>query len=161
MKVKIFAILIVLLSGVFIAANAANHPKTIVDTAVTAGSFNTLVAAIKAADLVDTLNGKGPFTVFAPTDDAFAKLPEGTLEMLLEPENKARLQEILTYHVVPGRVMAKDVANLDSAATVNGKNFMISNKNGSVMVDDAKVLQTDIISSNGIIHVIDSVILPN
>jgi uncharacterized surface protein with fasciclin (FAS1) repeats len=161
MKTKIIAISIVLLSGIFLSAHAGYHSKSIVDTAAKAGSFNTLVAAIKAADLADTLNGEGPFTVFAPTDDAFAKLPEGTLETLLKPENKARLQAILTYHVVPGRVMAKDVAGLNSAATVNGKNFTISNNNGTVMVDNAKVLKTDIISSNGVIHVIDSVILPN
>ena len=134
--------------------------KDIVDTAVSAGSFNTLATALTAADLVDTLRGDGPFTVFAPTDEAFAKLPEGTLEELLRPENKAKLQAILTYHVVAGKVMAKDVMGMSSAKTVNGKSFTVSEQGGSVMVDNAKVIQTDIIASNGVIHVIDSVILP-
>jgi transforming growth factor-beta-induced protein len=161
MKNRIFVIPFALLLGIAVAASAATHSRTIVDTAVSAGSFNTLVAALKAADLAETLNGEGPFTVFAPTDEAFAKLPPGTLETLLKPENKGRLQEILTYHVVSGRLMAKDVAKLDSAATVNGKNFTISKNGGAVMVDNAKVLKTDITGSNGVIHVIDSVILPN
>jgi uncharacterized surface protein with fasciclin (FAS1) repeats len=132
----------------------------IVDTAVSAGSFNTLAAALKAADLVDTLRGDGPFTVFAPTDDAFAKLPEGTLQDLLRPENKAKLQSILTYHVVSGKVMAKDVTTMSSAKTVNGESFQISQSDGSVMVDNAKVIKTDVMASNGVIHVIDTVIIP-
>ena len=161
MKTKSLAITLVLLIGLAGAVAASSHKaKTIVDTAVGAGSFNTLVAALKAADLVDTLNGEGPFTVFAPTDDAFAKLPKGTLDDLLKPENKAKLQGILTYHVVPGKVMAKDVTGLKSAKTVNGQDFMITTKDGSVMVDNAKVVKTDIMCSNGVIHVIDSVILP-
>ena len=137
------------------------HSKDIVDTAVSAGSFNTLAAALTAADLVDTLRGDGPFTVFAPTDDAFAKLPAGTLEDLLRPENKDKLQSILTYHVVAGKVMASDVVGMDSAKTANGQSFTISERYGNVMVDEAKVIKTDIIASNGVIHVIDAVILPN
>lgn len=139
---------------------AGSHEKDIVDTAVEAGSFNTLVAAIKAADLVDTLKGKGPFTVFAPTDDAFAKLPPGTLEDLLKPENKGKLQAVLTYHVVAGEYTAKDVVTMKEAKTVNGQSFMISMSSDTVMVDNAKVIKTDIVCSNGVIHVIDSVILP-
>jgi len=132
----------------------------IVDTAVAAGDFDTLVAAVKAADLVSTLKGPGPFTVFAPTDAAFAKLPPGTLTTLLQPENKAKLTSILTYHVVPGKVMAADVVKLSSAKTVNGQSVSITTGGGAVMVDDAKVVQTDIVCSNGVIHVIDAVILP-
>jgi uncharacterized surface protein with fasciclin (FAS1) repeats len=131
----------------------------IVETAV-AGNFNTLVAAVKAAGLVETLKGPGPFTVFAPTDEAFAKLPPGTLETLLKPENKARLQSILTYHVVPGKVMAQDVIKLHSAKTVEGGIITVTTMNGGVMVDNAHVIQTDIVASNGVIHVIDAVILP-
>jgi transforming growth factor-beta-induced protein len=142
------------------ADNMAHHTQDIVDTAVGAGSFNTLVAAVKAADLVDTLKGEGPFTVFAPTDEAFGKLPAGTLEDLLKPENKGKLQAILTYHVVPGKVMAKDVVTLTEAKTVNGQSVAISVVSGEVMVDNAKVVQTDIDCTNGVIHVIDSVILP-
>ena len=134
--------------------------KDIVDTAVAAGDFKTLAAALQAAGLVDTLKGPGPFTVFAPTDEAFAKLPAGTVEELLKPENKEKLVAILTYHVVPGKVMAKDVMKLTSAKTVNGKSVTITHQNGVVMVDNAKVVQTDIAASNGVIHVIDSVILP-
>ena len=131
----------------------------IVDTAV-AGNFTTLVAAVKAAGLVETLKGSGPFTVFAPTDAAFAKLPAGTLESLLKPENKGKLQSILTYHVVPGKVLAKDVVKLDSAKTVQGQTVTIKAGKGGVMVDNAKVTKTDIVTSNGVIHVIDTVILP-
>ena len=138
----------------------AKHQSDIVDTAVAAGTFNTLVAAVTAADLGDVLKGDGPFTVFAPTDEAFAKLPAGTLESLLKPENKAQLQAILTYHVVPGNVMASDVVKLDSAATVNGQSLSISLDGKNVMVDSAKVVTTDISCSNGVIHVIDSVVLP-
>lgn len=132
----------------------------IVDTAVSAGSFKTLAAALEAADLIETLKGPGPYTVFAPTDQAFSKLPERTVADLLKPENKSKLQSILTYHVVPGKVMAEDAVKLSSAKTVNGESFKISVSNGKVMIDDAQVVQTDIYASNGIIHVIDSVILP-
>ena len=140
-------------------ASSIASAADIVDTAV-AGKFNTLVAAVKAAGLVDTLKGPGPFTVFAPTDEAFAKLPAGTLETLLKPENKAKLQSILTYHVVPGKVLAQDVVNLDSAKTVEGQNVTIKIVNGGVMVNDAHVTKTDIATSNGVIHVIDTVLLP-
>jgi transforming growth factor-beta-induced protein len=139
---------------------SAQGEKDIVDTAVAAGSFKTLVAAVQAAGLADTLKGTGPFTVFAPTDEAFAKLPAGTVENLLKPENKAKLQAILTYHVVPGRVMAADVVKIDTAKTVNGQSLAVNTRNGSVMVDNAKVVKTDILTSNGVIHVIDAVILP-
>jgi uncharacterized surface protein with fasciclin (FAS1) repeats len=131
----------------------------IVDTAV-AGKFNTLVAAVKAAGLVDTLKGPGPFTVFAPTDEAFAKLPAGTLETLLQPDNKAKLRSILLYHVVPGRVMAEEVGKLDSAKTAEGQSVAIKVVNGNVMVNNAHVTKTDIATSNGVIHVIDTVLLP-
>jgi uncharacterized surface protein with fasciclin (FAS1) repeats len=160
------AIVSILLNGLaLVGATQAEHheagmKKDIVDTAVSAGSFSTLVSAVKAADLVDTLKGKGPFTVFAPTDEAFAKLPKGTLDDLLKPENKAKLQAILTYHVVPGKVMATDVVKLNSAKTVNGQTLTIDAKNGAVMVDNAKVAKTDIETSNGVIHVIDTVVLP-
>lgn len=133
--------------------------KDIVDTAVAAGSFKTLVTAVKAAGLVETLKGKGPFTVFAPTDDAFAKLPEGTIASLLKPENKDQLVSILTYHVVPGAVKAADVVKLNSAKTVQGQSVAISTE-GGVRINDANVVKTDIECANGIIHVIDSVILP-
>ena len=133
----------------------------IVDIAVGAGQFNTLAAALDAAGLVDTLKSDGPFTVFAPTDAAFAKLPEGTVESLLLPENKDKLIAILTYHVVPGNVMASDVVNLNAATTVNGGDVAIEVVDGNVMVDNATVVKTDIKASNGVIHVIDSVILPN
>jgi uncharacterized surface protein with fasciclin (FAS1) repeats len=141
-------------------ARADSHSKDIVDTAVAAGSFNTLAAALGAAGLVDTLKGAGPFTVFAPTDDAFAKLPEGTVETLLKPENREKLTAILTYHVVAGKVMASEVVSLKSAKTVNGKEAKISVAGGKVMIDNANVVKTDIAASNGVIHVIDSVILP-
>jgi uncharacterized surface protein with fasciclin (FAS1) repeats len=161
MKTKIY---IIAFSLIFLSTSAliagSHEKKDIVDTAVSAGSFNTLVAAVKAADLVDTLKGKGPFTVFAPTDDAFAKLPAGTLDDLLKPENKDKLTSILTYHVVPGKVMAKDVATMKMAETVNGQSFMVNMEGGNVMIDNAKVIQADIECSNGIIHVIDSVIIP-
>ncbi len=140
-----------------VAAKAAD----IVDTAVSAGKFETLVAAVKAADLVDTLKGDGPFTVFAPTDEAFAKLPAGTVENLLKPENKDQLIAILTYHVVPGKVMSADIANKQlKAGTVQGSELDINALNGGVSVDNAKVIQADIETSNGVIHVIDTVVLP-
>lgn len=139
---------------------AVSQPKDIVDTAVGAGSFKTLAAALQAGDLVGALKGKGPFTVFAPTDDAFAQLPEGTLQELLKPENKAKLQSILTYHVVPGAVDASQVVKLSEATSLNGKPITITVKDGKVMVNNAMVTATDIRCSNGIIHVIDQVILP-
>ena len=144
------------------AANmgAATADQDIVDTAVAAGSFKTLVKALQAADLVETLKGAGPFTVFAPTDEAFAKLPAGTLEALLKPENKSKLQRILTGHVVAGKVMAADVVKTTSAKAVAGNTLTIASRGGAVTVDGAKVVKTDIAASNGVIHVIDSVILP-
>jgi uncharacterized surface protein with fasciclin (FAS1) repeats len=134
--------------------------KDIVDTAVAAGSFKTLAAALKAAGLVDTLKGTGPFTVFAPTDEAFAKLPAGTVETLLKPENKAKLTAILTYHVVPGTVMAADVMKMKSAKTVQGGSVKIAEANGKVTIDKATVTKADIAASNGVIHVIDTVLMP-
>ena len=131
----------------------------IVDTAVAAGSFKTLAAALQAAGLVETLKGDGPFTVFAPTDDAFAQLPAGTIESLLKPENKAKLAAILTYHVVPGKVMAADVVKLKSADTVQGQSLAINAADG-VKVNGAKVVKADIVCGNGVIHVIDAVLLP-
>lgn len=145
----------------FSAAPAFAAEKDIVDTAV-AAKFKTLVAAVKAAGLVDTLKGDGPFTVFAPTDEAFAKLPKGTVEGLLKPENKDKLKAILTYHVVSGKVMAKDVVKLDGkeVKTVEGSPVAITVDGGTVMVGSAKVTKTDIQTSNGVIHVIDTVLLP-
>ena len=134
--------------------------KDIVDTAVADGRFETLVAGVQAAELVDTLKGEGPFTVFAPTDDAFAKLPAGTLDSLLLPENKQALTDILLYHVVSGNVMAADVVNLESATTVLGKDVAIKVEDGKVFINDAEVIITDVEASNGVIHVIDAVLLP-
>lgn len=151
----------------FIAAvaNAGHHgaykSKDIVDTAVSAGQFSTLAAALEAADLVGTLKGDGPFTVFAPTDAAFAKLPDGTVADLLKPENRDQLTAILTYHVVAGKVYAADVVKLEAATTVNGSDVSIEVKDGSVRINDANVVKTDISASNGVIHVIDTVIMPN
>jgi uncharacterized surface protein with fasciclin (FAS1) repeats len=152
------------ISSLAITVSAATAPaaadKDIVDTAVAAGSFKTLAKALAAADLVGTLKGPGPFTVFAPTDDAFAKLPAGTLETLLKPENKAKLRRILTHHVVAGTVMAADVVKLQSAKAVSGDTLTIASGSGGVTVDKAKVVTTDIAATNGVIHVIDRVILP-
>ncbi len=134
--------------------------KDIVDTAVGAGQFKTLAAALQAAGLVETLKGKGPFTVFAPTDAAFAKLPAGTVETLLKPENKAKLTAILTYHVVGGKVMAADVVKVKSAKTVQGGAVTVNAMGGKVMIDGANVVTTDIAASNGVIHVIDTVLMP-
>ncbi|MEM1112489.1 MAG: fasciclin domain-containing protein [Pseudomonadota bacterium] len=145
------------------AADGHGHKameKDIVAVAVSNGSFTTLVAAVQAAGLVETLQGEGPFTVFAPTDEAFAKLPEGTVETLLKPENKDQLIAVLTYHVVPGKVMAADVVTIDSATTVQGQDITVTTKDGAVMVDNATVVATDVAASNGVIHVIDAVILP-
>jgi uncharacterized surface protein with fasciclin (FAS1) repeats len=139
---------------------SAKADKDIVETAVAAGSFKTLAAALQAAGLVETLKGAGPFTVFAPTDAAFAKLPAGTVESLLKPENKAKLQRILSYHVVAGKVMAADVVKMTSAKAVSGDTITIATKGGTVMVDNARVAKTDIAASNGVIHVIDTVIMP-
>lgn len=133
----------------------------IVETAIAAGQFNTLAAALDAAGLVATLQGEGPFTVFAPTDEAFAKLPAGTVESLLKPENRDQLVAILTYHVVAGKVMAKDVVNLSEATTVNGSNLSIMVVDGKVRINDATVIAADVATSNGVIHVVDTVILPN
>ena len=141
-------------------ALAGGMSKDIVDTAVGAGTFNTLVAAVTAADLVETLKGDGPFTVFAPTDEAFAALPEGTVESLLLPENKDQLVAILTYHVVPGKVMSTDLTDDMEAATVQGQSLTID-LDGGVKIEEASVVTADIEASNGVIHVIDTVILPD
>ena len=149
------------LVGMLAAAPArAQQTQNIVDTAVAAGSFTTLAKALTAADLVATLQGPGPFTVFAPTDEAFAKLPAGTLDNLLKPENKDKLRRILTYHVVAGEVRAADVVKLQSAKAVSGDTITVKASDGKVHVDGANVTRTDIRASNGVIHVIDTVILP-
>jgi len=150
------------LIGLLAAGSPARAQKTadIVDTAVAAGSFTTLAKALTAADLVTTLKGPGPFTVFAPTDEAFAKLPAGTLDNLLKPENKAMLRRVLTYHVVPGKVMAADVVKVKSAKAVSGDMLTIKVSGGTVMVDKARVVKTDIAATNGVIHVVDAVLLP-
>ena len=145
--------------GLAATSFAGTAKKDIVDTAVNAGSFETLVAAVQAAGLVDTLKGDGPFTVFAPTDEAFAALPEGTVESLLLPENKDKLVAILTYHVVPGKVMSTDLSDDMEATTVQGESVTIDLDNG-VMVEKATVVSADIETTNGVIHVIDTVILP-
>ncbi|MEZ8466395.1 fasciclin domain-containing protein [Vibrio splendidus] len=149
-----------LLFTAFAQANHHEMKKDIVDVAAENGSFNTLVAAVKAADLVDTLKGEGPFTVLAPTDEAFAALPEGTVDMLLKPENKDKLVAVLTYHVIPGKIMAAEVMKLNSAVTVQGSAVMIAIDDGNVMIDNAKVIMPDVEASNGVIHVIDAVLLP-
>ena len=141
-------------------AKPSQAKADIVDTAVAAGQFNTLAAALTAAGLVDTLKGKGPFTVFAPTDEAFAALPAGTVEDLLKPENKDKLVAILTYHVVPGRYPASRVGGLDEATTVNGDTVDIVAANGGVMIDGANVVMADVTATNGVIHVIDTVLMP-
>jgi uncharacterized surface protein with fasciclin (FAS1) repeats len=154
-------VLMVVVGSMFLTPSvggASNHSKDIVDTAVAAGSFNTLVAAVKAAGLVDTLKSPGPFTVFAPTDDAFAKLPEGTVEALLN--DKEKLTAILTYHVVPGKMMAADVVSKSSLKTVQGQSLQVSTSDGA-KVNNANIIKTDIQTSNGVIHVIDTVVLPN
>ena len=154
-----------LVAGVALAAFAlpqglAAQQGDIVETAVEAGAFETLVAAVQAAGLVETLQGDGPFTVFAPTDEAFAKLPEGTVQSLLRPENRAQLIAVLTYHVVPGKVTASQVVNLTGAATVQGQRVDIAVESGNVMIDGATVVTADVMATNGVIHVIDEVILP-
>lgn len=142
------------------AGSVQAQGKDIVDTAVAAGQFKTLAAALKAAGLVETLKGAGPFTVFAPTDEAFAKLPKGTVEELLKPENKAKLTAILTYHVVAGKVMAADVMKVKDAKTVQGGSVKVNAMGGKVMIDNATVVKADIAASNGVIHVIDTVLMP-
>lgn len=160
---KIGKLAVGIAAALFVIAGAQTRAtaqqKDIVDTAVAAGSFKTLAAALEAAGLVATLKGEGPFTVFAPTDEAFAKLPAGTVESLLKPENQAKLQRLLTYHVVAGKVMAADVVKLTSAKAVSGDTLTIRTGNG-VMVDNARVVKTDIGASNGVIHVVDTVLLP-
>jgi len=152
------AIFVLALSLVVPSVSRADSSKDIVDTAVAAGTFKTLTKALAEAGLVDTLKGKGPFTVFAPTDEAFAKLPKGTVEALLK--DKQKLVAVLTYHVVAGKVMAADAAKLTSAKTVNGQSLTIKATSGSVKIDGASVVKADIAASNGVIHVIDSVLLP-
>jgi uncharacterized surface protein with fasciclin (FAS1) repeats len=160
-RIANLAVAMVAVLGLTIASTIARAAeKDIVDTAVSTGQFKTLASALDAAGLVETLKGDGPFTVFAPTDEAFAKLPAGTLENLLKPENKDQLVAILTYHVVPGKVEAADVAKINEAKTVNGKMINIKVKGDTAMVNDAKVTKADIAASNGVIHVIDTVILP-
>lgn len=154
-----FIATLIALPSAFAGSMGDHKSKDIVDTAVSAGSFNTLATALQAGDLVETLKGSGPFTVFAPTDEAFAKLPEGTLEALLKDKDK--LRAILTYHVVPGKVMAAQVVTIDEAKTVNGKKIKVSKKDNGVQVDKANVVKTDIVASNGVIHVIDTVLIPN
>jgi len=152
-----------LLAGLMFAASAIpvhTQSHDVVDTAVAAGSFKTLAKALEAAGLVSTLKGAGPFTVFAPTDEAFAKLPAGTVESLLKPENKQKLVRVLTYHVVPGKVMAADVMKMQSAKAVSGDTIVVTTKGGTVQVDNATVKMADVAASNGVIHVIDSVMLP-
>lgn len=163
---KKLAVVSVTIASLFLItpASAGHHKKShkadIVDTAASASNFSTLVAAVKAAGLVDTLKGNGPYTVFAPTNEAFAKLPNGTVENLLKPENRSTLIEILTYHVVPGKVLAKDVVKLNKAKTVQGDSIVINVIGNTVLVDNANVIKTDLTTSNGVIHVIDSVIMP-
>ena len=149
--------LVTLFSGF---ALAGGHKHDIVDTAIKAGSFNTLVAAVQAAELVETLKSKGPFTVFAPTDEAFSQLDKVTLESLLKPENKDQLVAILTYHVVAGKVMSTDITGNMEPATVNGSNINITLNNGKVMINDATVISADVDTDNGVIHVIDKVLIP-
>ena len=157
-----FAFTSLALVGILVAGAAvrAQQATDIVDTAVAARSFTTLAKALTAADLVATLKGPGPFTVFAPTDEAFAKLPAGTLDNLLKPENKAMLRRVLTYHVVPGTVMAADVVKVGSATAVSGDKLSIKVNGGTVTVDKARIVKTDIVASNGVIHVVDTVLLP-
>lgn len=166
-KLQLFAIALAVFFPIAALAGSGGYSdkmsksnKDIVDTAAKAGSFNTLVQAIQAAELEEVLRGEGPFTVFAPTDEAFGKLPAGTLEDLLKPENKSQLQAILTYHVVPGNMYSQDVVKMQSGKTVNGQEMSIRAETGSVWVDEARVTQTDIPASNGVIHVIDSVLMP-
>ncbi len=148
------------LASMTAVGNAADEKKDIVDTAVAAGSFKTLVAAVKAAGLVETLKGPGPFTVFAPTDEAFAKLPAGTVETLLKPENKAKLVDILTYHVVAGNVPAAEAMKLKEATALNKKTITLEVKDGALYLNKSKVTTADVATSNGTIHIIDTVLMP-
>ena len=159
MKVASFVLILIVLACTITAA-AGSAQKDIVDTAVAAGSFKTLATALQAAGLAATLKGKGPFTVFAPTDEAFSKLPAGTVESLLKPENKEKLKAILLYHVVSGDVTAAQVVKLSSAKTINGQDLKLTVNDGTVMVNDATVVKADVLASNGVIHVIDTVLLP-
>lgn len=161
--VFIFSILALSVSNISVyGLTQIRQDKNIVDIAINDGRFNTLVTALKSADLVETLEGKGPFTVFAPTDEAFNKLPKGTIEDLLKPENKETLKDILLYHVAKGNLSSKDVLNLDGKDITleNGKTAKISVKDGEVFINDSKVIITDIKASNGVIHVIDTVLIP-
>lgn len=158
MRLSLVALVLGLVVSLAATARVADQ-KDIVDTAVGAENFKTLVAAVKAAELVDTLKGPGPFTVFAPTDEAFAKLPKGTIEMLLKPENRDKLVGILKYHVVAGKVTAGDVVKLTNAKTLNG-NVTVKVNGDTVMINNSKVIKTDIMCNNGVIHVIDTVLLP-
>ena len=163
MKIRVFAVAMVFagLAGLGLMSRSSAddaEKKDIVDTAISAGQFKTLVAAVKAADLVETLKGEGPFTVFAPTDEAFAKVPKEQLEALLK--DKKALTAVLTYHVVSGKVMAADVVKIETAKTVQGKSIDIVTKDGKVTINGANVIKTDIVCKNGVIHVIDAVILP-
>jgi uncharacterized surface protein with fasciclin (FAS1) repeats len=165
-KTKIYTIPALLAAALLLATEvyAGGYDKKqadIVDTAVAAGSFNTLAAALQAGGLVDTLKGDEPYTVFAPTDEAFAKLPDGTVEMLLLPENKDKLVEILTYHVVAGKVTSAEVVTLEKAQTANGSDVAIKVVDETVFINDSRVVAADIQASNGVIHVVDTVILPN
>ena len=160
LKYALVALVAVTASFSATVAKAETAGKTIVEIAAGAEDFSTLVAAVKAADLVDVLSSKGPFTVFAPTNEAFAKLPKGTVESLLKPENKDKLIAVLKYHVVPGKVMAKDVVKVDSAKTAQGSSVTVTVEGKTVKVDNANVIKTDIEASNGVIHVIDTVIIP-
>ncbi|MGL5348573.1 MAG: fasciclin domain-containing protein [Peptostreptococcaceae bacterium] len=160
--IKYFSVMMILSILVLPAGSSFAQDKDIVDIAISDGRFTTLVESLKAADLVDTLKGKGPFTVFAPTDDAFKKLPSGTVESLLKPENKNTLTDILLYHVVPGNLSSKQVVALDGKelTLANGKKASIHIKDGEVFINDSKIIITDIKGSNGIIHVIDTVLIP-
>jgi uncharacterized surface protein with fasciclin (FAS1) repeats len=163
MKMKTFAVrsfAALTVASLAFGSPARAQTKDIVDTAVGAGSFQTLAKALTAAGLVETLKGEGPFTVFAPTDEAFAGLPAGTLEHLLRPENRAQLRRILTYHVVAGKVMASDVTKMDSIEAVSSDALAVTTRGGQVMIGKARVVDTDLAASNGIIHVIDTVLLP-
>ena len=161
---KTFAVATVAAVALTVAASGTiavrAETRDVVDTAIAAGSFKTLAKVLDAVGLVTTLKGAGPFTVFAPTDEAFAKLPDGTLETLLKPENKEKLRRILTYHVVAGTVMASDVVKLQSARAVSGDTITVKVEDGVVHVDNATVTSADVLASNGVIHVIDSVIVP-
>lgn len=160
LKRTTLALLSLALIGMTATRPVHAQSKDVVDTAVAAGSFTTLAKALQAAGLVSTLKGPGPFTVFAPTDEAFARLPAGTVEMLLKPENKEKLQRVLTYHVVPGKVMASDVLKLTSAKAVSGDTLAVQTRGGTVTIDAATVTKTDVAAANGVIHVIDTVLLP-